>query len=137
MMPIPQANNAHSKPGKAMPITLVEPDDAVRTALTTLLEGRGWRVLALENGANLDTALGSNTPVAVVCESTLPDMTAVNVLDACRRYHVPVVFLGHQTQVQNAVDLVRMGARDFLEKPFPQARLLSLLENLAREKILL
>ena len=38
----------------------------------------------------------------------------------------------HQTAVQNAVDLVRMGAEDFLEKPFPQARLLKLLDSLAR-----
>lgn len=121
--------------GKNMPVTLVEPDEAVRAALKTLLEGRGWKVLALENGERLGSSLHEGTPIAVVCESSLPDMTANSVLDECRRYHVPVVFLGHQTQVQNAVDLVRMGARDYLEKPFPQDRLLSLLESLAREKV--
>jgi len=134
MIPVPQAE-ASTLASKRMPVTLVEPDEAVRSALTTLLEGRGWKVLALEDGESLGSSLHEGTPIAVVCESTLPDMTAVKVLDECRRYHVPVVFLGHQTQVQNAVDLVRMGARDFLEKPFPQDRLLSLLENLAHEKI--
>lgn len=119
--------------GKTMPVTLVEPDEAVRSALTTLLEGRGWTVLALKDGHGLGASLGQLAPIAVVSESTLPDMSAVNVLDECRRHHVPVVFLGHQTEVQNAVDLVRMGARDFLEKPFPQARLLSLLDSLAGE----
>jgi DNA-binding NtrC family response regulator len=134
MIAVPQAKTS-AMGGNNMPVTLVEPDEAVRSALTTLLEGRGWKVLALDSGERLGNSLHEGTPVAVVCESTLPDMTAVNVLDECRRYRVPVVFLGHQTQVQNAVDLVRMGARDFLEKPFPQDRLLSLLENLAREKV--
>lgn len=118
---------------KTMPVTLVEPDEAVRSALTTLLEGRGWTVLALEDGRDLGASLARLSPVAVVSESTLPDMSATSVLDECRRFRVPVVFLGHQTEVQSAVDLVRMGARDFLEKPFPQARLLSLLDSLAGE----
>lgn len=118
---------------QSMPLTLVEPDEAVRSALTTLLEGQGWQVHALENGKALGKTLSDTAPIAVICESKLPDITAVNVLDQCRKHKVPVVFLGHQTDVQNAVDLVRMGARDFLEKPFPQARLLTLLDSLARE----
>jgi DNA-binding NtrC family response regulator len=112
---------------------LVEPDEAVRSALTTLLEGRGWRVQAGEDGASLCQTLEETSPVAVVSESTLPDMTAAKVLEQCLEHGVPIVFLGHQTEVQRAVDLVRMGARDFLEKPFPQARLLNLLRDLARE----
>ncbi len=116
-------------------ITLVEPDEAVRSALSTLLEGRGWKVLALDNGKALDETLDEATPEVVVCESTLPDMSAASVLDACNQRQIPLVFLGHQTDVQSAVDLVRMGARDFLEKPFPQARLLSLLDNLLDKNV--
>lgn len=116
------------------PVTLIEPDEAVRSALTTLLEGRGWKVLALDNGQALGDSLSRTPPLVVVCESTLPDTTAIAVLDQCRRQRIPVVFLGHLAEVQSAVDLVRMGAHDFLQKPFPQARLLNLLERLARDK---
>lgn len=116
-----------------MPLTLVEPDEAVRSALTTLLEDQGWQVNALDSGERLEAALSSMAPLAVVCESSLPDQSAASVLALCRTHQVPVVFLGHQTDVQNAVDLVRMGAEDFLEKPFPQARLLKLLDSLAEK----
>ena len=43
---------------------------------------------------------------------------------------VPVVFTGHDLPLQGAVDLIRQGAMDFLDKPFPQSRLLDLLERL-------
>lgn len=119
----------------APPVTLIEPDEAVRAALTALLEGRGWQVLALGSAEHLDDSLNQSPPFAVVCESTLPDTTAIAVLDLCRDHRIPVVFLGHKMEVQSAVDLVRMGAHDFLEKPFPQARLLKLLDNLAQDKI--
>ena len=115
---------------KNIPLVLVEPDEAVRSALKTLLEGRGWKVLALGQGADFERTLEAHRLIAVVCESELPDMSAVTVLDKCRRKGVPVIFLGHKLEVQNAVDLMRMGARDFLEKPFPQERLLNLLDGL-------
>jgi DNA-binding NtrC family response regulator len=114
-------------------VVLLEPDEAVRFALKTLLEGKGWQVHALAEGAALAGVLGSCELVAIVSESILPDMRAAEVLDASRKRKIPVVFLGHQQEVQNAVDLMRMGARDFLEKPFPQGRLLDLLDGLAEE----
>jgi DNA-binding NtrC family response regulator len=114
-------------------VILVEPDEGVRSALTTLLESRGWTVHAFGAGQQLAPALESCQPLAIVSESRLPDLTAVAVLDTSRSHRVPVIFLGHQQEVQNAVDLVRMGARDFLEKPFPQRRLLDLLDGLAAE----
>ena len=114
-----------------MRITLVEPDEAVREALKTLLEGRGWNVNALACGADLDHAFGDDSVCAVVCEAALPDREAEDVLKDCRRKRVPVIFLGHDQDVQGAVDLVRQGATDFLEKPFRQGRLLALLDSLA------
>ena len=120
--------------GTKLPLTLVEPDEAVRLALTTLFEDQGWHVAALDNGETLEKTLKDTAPFAVVCESSLPDQAASSVLETCLRRRIPVVFLGHQTEVQSAVDLMRMGAEDFLEKPFPQARLLKLLERLSKSE---
>jgi FixJ family two-component response regulator len=44
---------------------------------------------------------------------------------------MPVVFTGHDLPLQGAVDLIRQGAVDFLDKPFPQSRLLELLNRLS------
>jgi len=59
----------------------------------------------------------------------LPGMDASHVLTLCMEQQVPLIFTGHEQAVQQAVDLVRHGAADYLEKPFSQARLLHLLEQ--------
>ena len=67
---------------------------------------------------------------AVVSEASLPDCTPQDVLERCKALGTPVVFTGHDLPLQGAVDLIRQGAMDFLDKPFPQSRLLDLLERL-------
>ena len=111
-------------------LVLVEPNSAVRSALKTLLKGLGWRVTALKTGQRLDSVLGKSDITAIISESSLPDRLATVVLELGKAREIPVIFLGHNQQVQDAVDLMRLGARDFLEKPFPQARLIRLLDSL-------
>ena len=117
-------------PGKKQKLLLIEPDDAVRSAISMLLESAGWRVCAFADAAHLAEDLDGFNPAVLVAEAELPDLRATGVLDLARSHGVPVIFLGHGQQVQKAVDLMRMGARDFLEKPFPQGRLLDLLDSL-------
>ncbi len=113
-------------------LVLVEPNNAVRSALKTLLQGLGWRVTALKTGQGLDRVLGKSDITAIISESTLPDRLATAVLELGKAQEIPVIFLGHHQQVQDAVDLMRLGAKDFLEKPFPQARLIHSLDSLCK-----
>lgn len=111
-------------------VVLIEPDASVRDALTVLLEGEGWRVSCLTDCDELIAAIEQGGILAVVSESTLPCCAPKEILDICSRNDLPVVFTGHELSTQGAVDLIRQGAQDFLEKPFPQSRLLDLLERL-------
>jgi len=120
--------------GKTNLIILIEPDEAVRTALCSMLKQHEWTVDVIESATGLATTLGASTPRVVVSESSLRDTPAAEVLAACKAASVPIVFLGHRHEIQEAVDLMRKGAHDYLEKPFPQARLLSILEELRTEE---
>ena len=99
--------------------------------MLTLLSGRGWDVVGRADASELDAMISDSRCDAIISESVLPDRSAVDVLEAARQHGVPVIFTGHEQAVQRAVDLVRMGALDFLEKPFPQARLIALLDALS------
>lgn len=112
-------------------IILVEPDEAVRSAISALIRQHGWRVDAYESAGNLALVLRSKHPATLICESELPDMEADDVLETGIQEGIPVIFLGHKREIQHAVDLIQMGARDFLEKPFPQERLLKTLSTLS------
>lgn len=129
---------AEHKPGdrrikqenKNQTVVLIEPDASVRDALTVLLEGEGWRVTCITECEELTAAIEKGGIVAVVSESSLPCCGPQEILDICSRNGLPVVFTGHELSLQGAVDLIRQGALDFLDKPFPQSRLLDLLQRL-------
>lgn len=107
-----------------------EPDESVRDALTVLLEGQCWTVRAALDCKEMDRCLQSGTVAAVISESSLPDCSPEEILERCKAFDIPVIFTGHDLPLQGAVDLIRQGAIDFLDKPFPQSRLLDLLERL-------
>lgn len=113
-------------------LLLNEPDASVRDALTVLLEGEGWSVETAEKCDELVKRMASGDVVAVISESSLPDCTPQEILEHCKTLGTPVVFTGHDLPLQGAVDLIRQGAMDFLDKPFPQSRLLELLERLQK-----
>lgn len=111
-------------------VVLIEPDSSVRDALTILLEGEGWRVTCLSGCRELDEFIGQDGIIAVVSESSLPGCSPQEILERCSSNGLPVIFTGHELSLQGAVDLIRQGALDFLDKPFPQSRLLDLLQRL-------
>jgi len=111
-------------------LVLNEPDRSVREAITKLLQVYGWQVVEAGSCREILSATEDSAVVAVISESNLPDCAAQDILDLCSGLDLPVVFTGHDTSLQGAVDLIRQGAVDFLDKPFPQTRLTDLLNNL-------
>ena len=120
-----------NRPEQARGVLLLnEPDESVRDALTVLLQGENWLVRNASDCVNLDSVMASGEITALISESSLPDCTPEEILERCKKFGIPVVFTGHDLPLQGAVDLIRQGAVDFLDKPFPQSRLLDLLAGL-------
>jgi len=113
-------------------LVLFEPDASVRDAITLLLTGAGWTVHCVESCKGLMAAVEQGGLTALVSEATVPDCSAQQVLELGDMQDLPVIFTGHDLPLQAAVDLIRQGAVDFLDKPFPQSRLLDLLDRLAK-----
>jgi two-component system response regulator FixJ len=111
-------------------VLLNEPDPGVRDALTILLRGANWSVAHVNKCEDVAEAMKAGEITAVISEARLPDCTPEEILERCMQADVPVVFTGHDLTLQEAVDLIRRGALDFLDKPFPQSRLLDLLDDL-------
>jgi DNA-binding NtrC family response regulator len=111
-------------------LVLMEPDASVRDALVLLLKGEGWQIVQAEDCESMEKELDRTPAMAVISESSLPDCSPGQILDRCRTRGLPVIFTGHDLDLQGAVDLIRDGALDYLDKPFPQGRLVKLLEGL-------
>lgn len=129
-----QGESTITEPSASGIVVLLEPDFNVRDALSTLLTGQGWQVEAPEDASGLESLLKTSRITAVISEARMPGCEPGELLDRCTKKSVPVVFIGHSLPAQAAVDLVRQGARDYLEKPFSRSRLLELLNGFAESR---
>ena len=101
-------------------VLLLEPDPDVRSALELWLSQQG---LSVRTDSQFSPQHGEDKPDIVISESSRIGIPPSELLEFFSQRNVPVIFMGHDRAVQMAVDLLRAGAVDFLEKPFAQSRL--------------
>lgn len=112
-------------------IFVVDDDDAVRASLRALLETAGYRSMQFESGVEFlefpDTGFGA----CVLLDVKMPGLDGLEVQRRLneRGAMLPVVIVTGHGDIAMAVQAMRAGAADFLEKPVSRDRLL---ESVAR-----
>ena len=104
-----------------MPLVHVVDDEAAIQALFRRLGPiGGFAVASHSNGADLLAALSRSQPGCIVIDSALPDTSGLDLLQelARRGCRLPVVFMSGAARVAEAVQAIKLGSVDFLEKPF-------------------
>ncbi|MCK6479646.1 MAG: sigma-54-dependent Fis family transcriptional regulator [Planctomycetaceae bacterium] len=119
-------------------ILLVDDDATVLAILARDLAEEGYESLTAGTGSAALEAIAREDPDAVILDLLLPDTTGQEVLRAIRRTRpdLPVVILSAQEDASPVVECLRLGALDYLEKPYDRARLVAVLRN-ARDRRLL
>ncbi len=113
---------------------VVEDDPEVRLGIAQALQIAGLEVIALESAEQALQHLQRGMRAVVVTDVRLPGMHGVALLEAVKRIDaaLPVIVITGHGDVQTAVESMRAGAADFLEKPFSSERL----AQLARQSLL-
>ena len=117
-----------SEPGSESfrPLAFVVDDEPLLArALCGMLRRAGCETSAFATGQSAITALGSTRPQVVLLDLMMPEMDGIEVLRRIRELapDLPVVMMSAQGTVRTAVDALKLGAFDFLEKPIDQCRL--------------
>jgi two-component system response regulator FixJ len=107
-------------------IAIVDDDDAVRLSTAGLLMGAGHKVESFTGGSEF---LASDLPGDVDCillDMRMPGLDGLAVMRALseRDIRLPILVLTGHGDVPMAVEAMRLGAVDFLEKPYPLPALL-------------
>ncbi|MCB1532689.1 MAG: response regulator transcription factor [Alphaproteobacteria bacterium] len=118
-------------------IALVDDDKNILTSLSMALEAEGFDITSYSDGESALEGLLQSPPELVVLDIKMPRMDGLEVLTKLRETsHVPVIFL---TSVDDEVDQVlglRMGADDYITKPFSQRLLIERIRVLLRRQSL-
>ena len=117
-------------------ILIIDDERSIRRALREILEFEEYDVFEAENGREGLDLLKANQYDLVFCDIKMPILDGMEVLEAFKKTENETPFImisGHGT-IETAVEAIRKGAFDFIEKPLDLNRILVTLRN-AKERV--
>src|SRR5579862_4536792 len=112
---------------------LVEDDHAVAQTLTDALESSGYRIWLAETGADARTLLEQTRPDLIILDLMLPDVDGLVLCSGLKQIaDVPIVICSATPQKRDAILGLKLGADDFIAKPFDIYELEARLEAVLR-----
>ncbi len=118
-----------------MKVLVIEDDEKTRAALCQSLVAAGFDVDARSDGAEgLSCALAATTLDLIVLDVALPTLDGWSVMSAVREHgrQTPVIMLTARDTVEQRVRGLKLGADDYLIKPFAVVELLARIETVLR-----
>ena len=121
-------------------VYVVDDDEAVRDSLQWLLEGKDYRVRCFDSAESFLSRYDAREVACLIVDIRMDGMTGLELqnrlIDA--KSPLPIVFITGHGDVPMAVDTMKKGAMDFIQKPFKEDQLVGLVERMlehAKESI--
>jgi DNA-binding NtrC family response regulator len=116
-------------------LLIVEDDSAVGESLQLLFKKKGYRILLASNGKEALPLFRQGSIELVITDLVMPKMDGIELLEAVKsmRPETEVIVISAQGTIEKAVQAMKLGAFDFIEKPI-NPRVISLLVERALEK---
>jgi two-component system nitrogen regulation response regulator NtrX len=119
-------------------ILVVDDDPDIRSSLELCLQYEGFEVVTAPGGAAALDAVERLELGAVLLDVKMPGMDGIELLGRLQamRPELPVIMISGHADIRTAVDAIKKGAEDFLEKPLDADRTVVVVRNAIRRKSL-
>lgn len=118
-------------------VALVDDDRNILTSVSMALEAEGFEVRTYTDGADALRGLSQRPPDLAVLDIKMPRMDGLELLQRLRQTsHMPVIFLTSKDDELDELMGLRMGADDYIKKPFSQRLLIERIRALLRRETL-
>ncbi len=119
-------------------ILIIDDERSIRRALREILEFEEFEVVEAENGREGFEKASSTTFDMIFCDIKMPQMDGMEVLDELLKSKIdtPVIMISGHGNVETAVQAIKKGAFDFIEKPLDLNRILVTIRN-AKDRTIL
>ncbi|MDI9334259.1 MAG: response regulator [Cytophagales bacterium] len=113
-------------------IFVVDDDEAVRDSLQWLLEGKDYRVRCYDSAENFLARYDSREVACLVVDIRMTGMSGLELQDRLIELSspLPIVFITGHGDVPMAVNSMKKGAMDFIQKPFDETALVALIDRM-------
>lgn len=112
-------------------IFIVDDDDAIRTSLSRALRTRGYTTAVFASARAFLESDSFDRHGCLLLDYGMPEMSGLELQQQLleRGHKLPIIFITGHGGVPEAVQAMKYGAIDFLEKPFPQDKLIQRIES--------
>ena len=119
-----------------MKILIIDDERSIRNSLKEILADEGYDVDVAENGAQGCAMVEKEKYSVIFCDIKMPEMDGMEVLDHLSQMGVDsaVIMISGHGDIDTAVDCIKRGAFDFIQKPLDLNRILITIKN-ATEKV--
>jgi DNA-binding response OmpR family regulator len=119
----------------ARKILIVDDEANIADTLKAYFEAAGYAAATAMNGVDALTLFADFAPDAVILDLMLPDISGERVCTLLRaESNVPIVMLTAKSQDESFLNGLKIGADDYITKPFPPKLLVAKLDTLLRRK---
>ncbi|MBN2893217.1 MAG: sigma-54-dependent Fis family transcriptional regulator [Bacteroidales bacterium] len=117
-------------------ILIIDDEQAIRKALKEILEYEKYEVEEAKSGFEGLEKIRNEKFDLVLCDIKMPQMDGIEVLEKIMEFNpdIPVVMITGHGSVETAVEALKKGAYDFIEKPLDMNRLLVSVRNAGEKK---
>jgi two-component system response regulator ChvI len=123
------------EPSMAETIALVDDDRNILTSVTMVLEAEGFTVQTYTDGVQALQAFEKTSPALAVLDIKMPRMDGMELLRRIRqKSDLPVIFLTSKDEEIDELIGLRMGADDYVKKPFSQRLLVERIRAILRRR---
>lgn len=113
-------------------ILMIEDEQSIGQMVKMCLSKHGYLCDVAGDGAQATGLLEQKRYDLILLDIMLPDMNGYELLEYIKEFAVPVIFVTAKTAVQDRVKGLRLGAEDYITKPFDLQELLARIETVLR-----
>lgn len=112
-------------------ILVIDDERSIRNSMKEILSFEGHEVALAENGMEGLTAVKQEKPEVVFCDIKMPKIEGIEVLKRIKEFtpEIPVIMISGHGTIDTAIDAIKNGAYDFIEKPLDLNRILITIKN--------
>ena len=113
-------------------VYVVDDDEAVRDSLQWMLEGKDYRVRCFDSAESFLNRFDAREVACLIIDIRMPGMTGLELQSRLLDAHspLPLAFITGHGDVPMAVETMKKGAMDFIQKPFQEEQLVPLVEHM-------
>ncbi|MEG2930981.1 MAG: response regulator transcription factor [Ruthenibacterium sp.] len=114
------------------PILIVDDEIAITRLISLVLTQAGYPCVTANSGTAAANEIEQHRFDLVLLDIMLPEIDGYELIEYAKQYEIPAIFITAKTDVVDRVKGLRMGADDYIVKPFEPAELLARVEMVLR-----